>query len=473
MTSRLPTLHEAAALVRRREVSVTELVRAAYGQADLWEPEIASLVERCEERALERARAAEREIASGRHRGPLHGIPITVKDLIDVEGVPTRAGSRILANNVPERSAPCVELLEEVGAIVVAKANTHEFAWGGTTPPTRNPWDTSRIPGGSSGGSGAAVAAGIGYASLATDTVASVRSPAAFCGVVGLKPTFGRVSTEGVIPLAPSLDTVGVIARTVEDAAAVLDAVSAQRRLAKGAAGLRVGVPEAFFFDLIQPEVEPVLRATLRSLEEAGARVVTVRLDAPEAIEAATGAGFTICGAESAAWHRPWLDTKPDLYQPDVRRYLEAGRHIAAIDYLDAQRWRSVISATFASALGSVDVLATPAQPHVAPRVGEDVVDYGPGGTCDRDPAGIRCLCPVSLAGLPAVSVPVGFAAGLPVGLQLVGRRFGEAVLLRAARAVEDAVGIVDVHPSPPVASGVGGLSRMDFAPVFEHDVRR
>ena len=460
-------LLEAGDLVRRREVSPVEFVRAVIAQAERWEPCIAALIERNDERALDQARLSEQELARGVYRGPLHGIPITIKDVLDVKGVPTKAGSKVLPDIVANRSAAAVERLEQAGAIVFSKTNTHEFGWGGRTPPTRNPWDVSRIPGGSSGGSAAAVAVGIGFASVGTDGLGSVRIPATFCGVVGLKPTFGRISKRGGIPFAWSLDTLGPIARSVEDVAAVFEAMSGHdpedpssldaspptRELPPNEAmDVRVGVAEDFYFDLIQPEVESVLRGALRAIEDSGARLEPVRFKNTEAIEDAAKVGFLISAAESSAWHASWIDTKRDLYQPDVLSYLDFGRKIPAIDYLNAQRMRRLASATLLAALEDVEVLVMPGQPHIAPKVDADLVEYST-EKMSLNSANVRCHAAANLAGLPALTIPVGFVDGLPVGLQIVGRSLEEVSVLRVAKRVQDLCKTTAFPPFPPTRS--------------------
>lgn len=458
-------LAEAAGLLERREVSAVELVEAQLANADRWEPAIRSLAHRADESARAAARDADAELAAGRRRGPLHGIPLTVKDLVDVAGLPMEAGSRVLAGNVAARDAHAVERLREAGAIVLGKARTHEFAFGGYTPPARNPWDVERIPGGSSGGSGAGVAAGIGYASLCSDTAGSVRSPASFNGCVGLKPTYGRIGRSGVVPMGWTADTLGVIARSALDVALVLDAIAgpdprdetsiptahapAAPALEQGIAGLRVGVVESFFA-AAQADVEAAQRRAIGLLADAGATVVEVALEPRAAIDATLAAVFQLGAAEAAAWHADWLDTRSELYGEDVLRYITMGRHVSAVDYLDAQRIRRLVSQAFAAAFRDVDLLVTPSHTHIAPRVDEQMVVYDRGEPMHRDPAGIRCLCHVNMPGLPALSVPVGLARGLPVGLQVIGPPLAETLVLRAARAVEARAGFLGTRPTEP-----------------------
>ena len=460
-------LAEAAALVRERKVSPVELTEAVLAQADRWEPHIRSLLLRLDDAARAGAREAEREIAAGRYRGALHGIPVTIKDVMDVAGAPTTVASPILADNVAARNCVAVQRLVDAGAIVAGKANTHQFTWGGDTPPTRNPWDTARIPGGSSGGSGAGVAAGIGYGSLGSDTAASVRSPAAYNGVVGLKTTYGRIPKSGFCPLAWSMDSVGPLARRVEDVALLLDAISgydasdpsgiaapltpALPGLRDGVRGLRIGVPEEFFWQPIQAEVDAPLRRALAALRDAGADVRPIALAGREHLPLSVAVAFVLIIVESAAWHRSWLEEKPSGYAPDVFEYISWAKRIPATDFVDAQRVRRLISDVVDGAFREVDLLAVPSQCQVAASLDTPVVTFSDGTTEHRDSAGIRTLAIFNLTGHPGVSVPVGRGAttGMPVGLQLVARRGDDATALRAAQAVEDALGTLGEPPLP------------------------
>jgi aspartyl-tRNA(Asn)/glutamyl-tRNA(Gln) amidotransferase subunit A len=460
-------LAEAAALVRDRKVSPVELVDAVAAQADRWEPHIQSLIVRMDDQARAGARAAEAEIAAGRYRGTLHGIPVTIKDVMDVAGVPTTVASPILADNVPAASCVAVQRLEQAGALVAGKANTHQFTWGGDTPPTRNPWDVARIPGGSSGGSGAGMAACIGYGSLGSDTAASVRSPAAYNGVVGLKTTYGRIPKSGFFPLAWSMDSVGPLARRVEDVALLLDAISgwdasdpsavpgpmapALPTLRDGVKGLRIGVPEDYFWRPIQSEVDAELRRGLDALRDAGAIVTPVTIAGGEHLPLSVAVSFVLIIVESAAWHRSWLDEKPWGYAPDVYEYISWAKRIPATDFVDAQRVRRLITDVIDRAFTGVDLLAVPTQAQVASRIDTPEVTFSDGTREHRDPAGIRSLAIFNLTGHPGVSVPVGRGAdtGMPVGLQLVARRGEDATALRAAQAVEERLGTLGEPPLP------------------------
>ncbi len=457
-----PCFLSAAELGRRlarHELSAPEVTRAYLERIARHGPRLNAFLAVTAERALIEARAVEDEIAAGRHRGPLHGVPLALKDLFETAGLATTAGSRILGANVPTRDATAWARLHAAGLVLVGKTNLHEFAFGTTTDnphfgPARNPWDPTRSPGGSSGGSGAALAAGLCAASLGTDTGGSIRIPAAACGVVGLKPTLGRVSRHGVVPLCWSLDTVGPMARTVEDVALLLEAIAGAdpaddacvplpgeafgRELEAGVRGLALGVPREWFFDGVAADLAAAVEAALVALEREGARRVAVA--APD-MEAAHTAHHAILAVEAASFHGRWLRERPGDYGDDVRRGLELGSLIPATDYVNARRQQTVARRTFAAALAAADVLVTPTLPVAPLRVGEPM---------SREPAEAwnRLLTPFNLAGLPAVSVPCGFDdAGLPVGLQVVGAPFAEARLLRVARAVERAVGWGDRRP--------------------------
>ena len=435
----------------RREVSPVDAARAHLARIARLDARLNAFLTVTAERALKEAGAAECEIAAGRSRGPLHGVPMALKDLFDTAGLRTTAGSRILAGNVPARDAAAAERLRSAGLVLLGKTSLHEFAFGTTSDnphygPVRNPWDPERSPGGSSGGTGAALAAGMCPVSLGTDSGGSIRIPAGACGVVGLKPTLGRVSRRGVTPLAWSFDTVGPMARTVEDAALLLNAIAGPdpedewcaarpaedfaRDLERGARGLTLGVARDWFFEGVEPGIEAAVRQAIAVLEREGARRAQVSL---AGMADAHTAHHAILAAEAAAFHGPWLRERPADYGSDVRRGLELGALIPAADYVNARRVQSVVRATFAAALAEADVLLTPCLPQAPLRVGESM---------SREPAVAwnRLLTPVNVAGYPALSLPCGFdGAGMPVGLQIIGRPFEEARVLRVARAYERA----------------------------------
>jgi aspartyl-tRNA(Asn)/glutamyl-tRNA(Gln) amidotransferase subunit A len=444
------TIASLAPRLRRREISPVELTDAVLDRIAAVEGKVKAYLTVMRDEARAAAKAAESAIVAGNYLGPLHGVPVAVKDLFYTRGVKTTAGSKILANFVPDHDAAVVERLKGAGAIIVGKANTHEFAMNTWTPPTRNPWDLERIPGGSSGGSGAALAAGECIAATGTDTGGSIRIPASFCGVVGLKPTFGRVSRHGVIPLAWTADHAGPMTKSVEDAAALLRVMAGYdprdpatvdvpvpnyaRALSGDVKGLRVGIPTNYFFEGLDKEVDETVRKAIKALEGLGASVHEVSFPHLGSIPIVHAC---IVLTEAATYHEKWLRTRGDDYAPDVRFPLEWGKLFMGIDYVQAQRVRELIRQDFATALSKVEVIAAPTVPMAASKVGEDPVAIGPTKELVIS-ATIRLNRPSNHTGLPAISLPCGFTAGgLPIGLQLIGRGFDEATVLRAAHAYE------------------------------------
>ena len=447
-----------AVAIRKGEVGSREIVEDCLRRLSDWEPHVQALVAIFEEDAAAAARIADEEASAGMFRGPLHGVPVVIKDLIDMAGKPTEAGSRVLAGNVAAEDAAVVVRLRDAGAIIIGKSNTHEFAYGALTPPTRNPWNLNRMPGGSSGGSAAAVAAGEVAGAVGTDTAGSVREPAALCGTVGLKPTYGTIPCHGVVPLAWSLDTVGPLARTTADCGLMFDAMagpdsrdpsSVARRdipIARDAP-LRVGVI-ADLLDPLEPEVERVFRSAIQALSDGGAEITEIRLADPDELLATV---FVILASEASAYHRGRLASAPQFYGEDVRAYLETGMDLLAVDYVDAQRLRGTYRSAVSRALTANNYLLAPAQQVVAPRPDVDTVDFPGGREEPRDLTLIRPLVLSSLTGNPALSVPVAFTdAGLPVGVQLVGAPFTEHDLLEAGAHVQEILGWRPRLPSLP-----------------------
>jgi aspartyl-tRNA(Asn)/glutamyl-tRNA(Gln) amidotransferase subunit A len=399
------------------------------------------------------ASTAADEIARGDYRGPLHGIPVALKDLFDVAGVPTTAASKILADNVAATDSAATKRLREAGAVLLGKLNLHQFAFGATGRssdygPACNPWDVSRVTGGSSSGSGAAVASGECMAALGTDTGGSIRIPASLCGVTGLKPTFGRVSRAGLLPLSWSLDHAGPLTRTVEDTAIVLQALAGRdvndgwssaepvpdyrEHIRDGVKGLRIGVPDSFFSDQLLPETDEAVRQALGVLEGLGASVEPVTLpyiaDIPNGVTA-------IMLPEALSYHRKWMAERPEDYADDVRYRLELGAAFTALDYVDAQRFREMaVRAWRDEVFSRFDVIATAATQTTATPI--EASDLSVVFSL------IRLTNPLNLLGIPAISVPCGFSPeGLPIGLQLAGRWWDEATVLRTAYAYEQATG--------------------------------
>ncbi|MGW2671418.1 amidase [Streptomyces sp. NPDC001272] len=445
------SLAAAADAIRARRLSPVELVDAVLDRIEEVEPDLGAYVTVTAEQARRAAAEAAHEVAHGRHRGPLHGVPMGLKDLIDVEGTATTASSRVRAGHRATADSTVAARLSAAGAILLGKTHTHEFAFGLTTPQTRNAWDRGRVAGGSSGGSAVAVASGTATFALGTDTGGSIRVPAALNGVVGLKPTYGLVPRHGVTSLSWSLDHVGPITRTVEDAALVLTALAghdprdpaslsvpaADYRPPAGTdlAGLRVGLPRTYYFDHVDPQVEAAVRHAVAHLEALGARVVEVDIPMTRYVQA-TQWGLMV--PEAGAYHAGSLRMVPDRYQEDVRVLLEASELMSAGDYLRAQRSRTLMRAEWARMLEEVDVIAAPSVPMPAVGAGEATVTW-PDGTAESvSDAYVRLCAPANITGVPALTVPVGHdVTGLPIGMQLLGRPLGEPALLRVGHAYE------------------------------------
>jgi aspartyl-tRNA(Asn)/glutamyl-tRNA(Gln) amidotransferase subunit A len=439
--------------------TVPERTEAALERIERAQPLLNTFITVSAEAALADARVAGQELASGVSRGPLHGVPVGIKDLIATQGVRTTAGSRILAHWVPKRDASAVWMLRVAGAILVGKTNTHEFAFGTTNDnphygAVKNPWNPALTSGGSSGGSAAAVAAGLLPLALGTDTAGSIRIPAALCGAVGLKPTYGLISTRGVVPLSKTLDTVGPIGRTVADVEAAMRALAGGGWQVTGKTpqplsalkGLTIGVPEHYVYDRVDPEIENGVREALRAMQAAGA--VVRPLEIPE-LERCWEVGISIVRPEALAFHKRWYPERAAEYGEDVARSLEAARDISASAYLAARRRRRQIARALRRALQDVDLLAGPTVPVTAFPNSDAYKPVLPGGELPRH-AVTRLTYPFSLSRLPAISVPCGLSkAGLPIGLQLAAGPRQEDALLAAARAFE---AIRGAWPEPPAS---------------------
>ncbi|MER7754207.1 amidase [Kitasatospora sp. NPDC097643] len=445
------SLADAAQAIRARRLSPVELVDSVLERIEQVEPHLGAYVTVTAERARLAAREAEREAARGCYRGPLHGIPLGLKDLIDVAGLPTTASSRVRADHRAQADSTVAARLTTAGAILLGKTHTHEFAFGLTTPQTSNAWDRGRVAGGSSGGSAVAVASGSATFALGTDTGGSIRVPAALNGVVGLKPTYGLVPRHGVTSLSWSLDHVGPITRTVEDAALVLTALAGYdphdpASLATPAVdyrpgagtdltGLRIGLPRSYYFDHVDPEVEATVRRAIGQLEALGAQLVDIDIPMTRYIKA-TQWGLMV--PEASAYHQGSLRAVPELYQADVRILLEAGELMTGGDYLRAQRSRTLMRQEWARLLEEVDVIAAPTVPMTAVKAGEETTTWPDGTVESVSDAYVRLSAPANITGVPALSVPVGHdRAGLPIGMQLLGRPLGERTLLRTGHAYE------------------------------------
>jgi aspartyl-tRNA(Asn)/glutamyl-tRNA(Gln) amidotransferase subunit A len=452
------TISELAPRIASREVSPVEVTEAALARADRLQPKLNSFITLLHERALARARELESELASGKYRGPLHGIPIGIKDNIATRGIRTTVGSLVLSDSVPENDARVVTLCEEAGAIVLGKENLEEFAAGATSNnphygAVHNPWGLDHIPGGSSGGGGANVAAGVTFASLGTDLGGSVRLPGTFCGVVGLKQTFGRVSQRGLLVTSFNGDHIGPMTRSVSDSALVLQAIAGYdpldpstvpvpvpdylEKLSWDLSGLKAGVPSNYFFDLIDPEVESSVRNAIFALQELGVEVREVKLPNMEYVGALRAASL----ADGVVTHEPYLTSDREKYGPDVVNRTIAGQFVLGRDYSKALKVQRLIKEEYARVLQDVDFLVTPTAPVAAPRIdathitiqGETHRVRGPGsGVISRNTS------PMNGNGLPAITVPCGFSGiRLPIGIQFIGRPFDEGLLFQVAAGYE------------------------------------
>ena len=457
------SIEQAGRLLRSGEISPVELVDLALGRIDRSNPSLHVFLTVLARQSRTQAQRAGREIRRGEVRGPLHGIPISLKDNFWTRGVRTTAGSKILADFAPQSDSEVANLLSQGGAILLGKTNMHEFAYGitGENPhygSSRNPWAPERISGGSSGGSAVAVATGMGFASVGTDTGGSIRIPAALCGIVGLKPTFGLVSVDGVVPLGLSFDHVGPLTRSITDACIVLEAIAKKyprgemrpsyRALRKNQPkGFRLGWSKDFFFERIHPEIHSALQAAGCKFEALGARVEEIAL--PGFADLVDRATYVVV-AEASYYHESegYYPSRSEDYGDDVRGHLEWGHNLRAVDYMAGLENRQKVSAALSAILERVDAILSPTSPIPAPRIGRSQVRLaGERETTVRAEL-LRLTRPANISGLPAVSIPCGFTSdGLPIGLQLIGRRYGEARLLAMALAFEEASEWHTRHP--------------------------
>jgi len=453
-------LAEAAELIRAKKLSPVEYATALLARIERHDGKYNAFIALTPERALSAARAAESEITAGRWRGPFHGMPYALKDIIDVEGLPTTAHSKILQGNIARRHAVVTDRLEAAGGVLLGKLSTHEFAIGGPSfdlpwPPARNPWNRDHFCGGSSSGSGAGLAAGFFPAALGTDTGGSIRNPASMCGIAGMKPTYGRVSRRGVAPLAFSLDHIGPMTRTVRDNALMLQVIAGHdpgdpgsadepvpdygAMLGQGVRGLRVGVIRHFYTQDVSgdPEQVAALDAAIRLLAEAGAETREITLPALQDFSAC---GQIILAAEAYAVHEQWLKERPQDYGARARERLLAGATLRAVDYLQAVRWRLQLRDQVAAAFAEIDLAITASSMDPACRIDDDealAANYWR-----------QARMPFNVTGQPGLVIPAGFTrSGLPLSLQLVGAPFAEAMLYRVAQFYEEATGWTKHHP--------------------------
>jgi aspartyl-tRNA(Asn)/glutamyl-tRNA(Gln) amidotransferase subunit A len=454
----LTSIAETGEMLRKRKLSAVELTKNCLAQIDRLNPTLNAFITVTSESALNQARSAEAEILRGHWRGPLHGIPLALKDLIDTDGVRTTAASALFKNRIPAEDAEIVRRLKDAGAVLLGKQNLHEFAYGGSSMisyygEVHNAWDPAYIAGGSSGGSVTSVAAGLCYGAIGTDTAGSVREPAALCGVVGLKPTYGRVSACGVIPLSLSLDHIGSITRTVSDAAVMLQAIAGYDErdlnsanfpvpdyltaLSDGSKPARIGIPRKFFYEDVDPEIASAVEQSLGILEATG-DLSEIEIDVPT--------DRTLQTAESYAYHAEFVSRSPELYQPETLRRIRKGEDISGAEVEQRRRELEKIRGEINQVFEDVDFLVTPTTPIPAPAIAE--LEQNPDLLRPRELLLLRNTRPVNVWGLPAISVPCGFTtAGLPIGLQIIGPRWREDKVLQLAYAYEQAT---DWHKRSP-----------------------
>jgi len=455
----ISSVSELAPRVRTKEISPVEITRECLSRIERLNPSLNAFITVTAESAMAEARAAEEEILHGKWRGPLHGIPIALKDLIDTAGVRTTSASALHENRVPMEDAEIVRRLHQAGAVLVGKNNLHEFAYGGSSlvshfGDVHNPWDAKRIAGGSSGGSAASVAAGMCCAAIGTDTAGSIREPAALCGCVGLKPTYGRVPSRGVIPLSVSLDHVGPLAATVSDAAMVLQAIAGYdpcditssdvpvadyvSGLKDGARMLRVGVLRAYFFDDLDAEVSSAMQHALLGIETLVREVRDIQLEVPT--------DRTLQAAESYAYHAESVAKNPDLYKAETLRRIRTGEKISTADYIRQRSELEETRRTIRDVFSTVDLLVTPTTPITAPEIAE--LKASPDALRPAELKLLRNTRPFNVWGLPAISIPCGFTqSGLPIGLQIAGPPWREDLVLRLAHVYEQATAWHKRHP--------------------------
>ena len=457
-----PSILELSRPLRKGEISPVELTRDCQAKIEKINPVLNSFITVTADLALVQAREAEAEIRRGDWRGPLHGVPIALKDLIDTAGIRTTAATALFKDRIPAEDAEVVRRLKNAGAVFLGKQNLHEFAYGGSSVisyfgEVRNPWNTECISGGSSGGSAAAVAAGLCYGAIGTDTAGSVREPAALCGVVGLKPTYGRVSLRGVIPLSWSLDHAGPLTSTVADAAVMLQAIAGYdpqdqnsvevvvddylALLDRGADRIRVGIPRKFFYEDLDPEVACAVEQALGVLKSLVAEIGEIELAVPT--------DRTLQAAESYAYHAEFVARSPELYQPETLRRIRTGEKISAPEVEERRRELKQVRSEISRVFEDIDVLVTPTTPIVAPALAE--LKESPDLLRPRELALLRNTRPFNMWGLPAISVPCGFTkTGLPIGLQIAGPHWAESRVLQVAHAYERAT---EWHKREPAIS--------------------
>lgn len=462
------SLAEAARLVQSKKVSPVELTKACLARVDQFNPKLNAFITVTADSALAEAGAAEADIQHGEWKGPLHGIPIAIKDLVDTAGLRTTAASGVFKDRIPAQDAELVRRLKAAGAVILGKTNLHEFAYGGSSVisyfgPVRNPWETSYCAGGSSGGSAAAIAAGLCYGAIGSDTGGSIREPAGYCGIVGLKPTYGRVSARGVIPLSWSLDHLGPMTRTVQDAALMLqviagydpdDSTSANlpeadyvAPIAASTSTLRLGIPRAYFYEGLHPETQAALEVALAVLEKltAGHRDVGPLAD-DSTYDSLMDPTRMILVAEAYAYHQEFVAKTPELYQAETLKRIRAGADVGTPAYIDSRRRLDRMRRAIAPVFNAVDLLITPTSPVPPFAIADLLADLNT--LRSKELVMLHNTRPFNALGLPTVSVPCGFtSAGLPIGLQITGPLGSESKVLRLAYAYEQATSWHSRHP--------------------------
>jgi aspartyl-tRNA(Asn)/glutamyl-tRNA(Gln) amidotransferase subunit A len=451
-------LSEASRLVKDKKISPVELTQGCLKRIERLNPRLNAFITVTAESALAQARQAETEIQGGHWRGPLHGVPIALKDLFDTAGVPTTAASDLFKDRIPTQDGEIVRRLKDAGAVLLGKLNMHEFAYGGSSVisyygPVHNPWSLDHEAGGSSSGSAVAMAAGLCYGSVGSDTGGSIRQPSAYCGTVGFKPTYGRVSTRGAIPLSWLYDHVGPMTRTVADAAAMLqvlagydpdDANSANQPVPDYIAALsqkgplRVGVPRAYFYEGLHPEIESAMNTALKVIGKLASGVRDIEMPASN--------DTTILRAEAYAYHAEYVKKSPELYQPETLKRIRGGEDVTTATYIQARQQVDQYRHNIRKVFETVDLLVTPTTPVTPFTISELLADMDNLRT--KEILTLRNTRPFNILGLPSISVPCGFTkSGLPIGIQISGAPWAEANVLRLAQAYEQQT---DCHKKRP-----------------------
>ena len=452
------SISEASQLLRERKVSPVELTQLCLQRIERLNPKLNAFITVTAESALDEAHKAETEIQKGRWRGPLHGIPVALKDLFDTAGLRTTAASAVFRDRVPNQDGEVVQRLKGAGAVLLGKLNMHEFAYGGSGiisffGPTTNPWSREHIAGGSSSGSAAAVAAGMCYGALGSDTGGSIRLPSAYCGIVGLKPTYGRVSTRGVIPLSWSCDHVGPMARSAADTAIMLQTIAGYdpedptsidalvpdyAAAMRETAALRVGIPRHYFYEDLDPEIGTATAAVVSRIGKIAANVREVKLP--------LASDTMVLRAEAYAFHFETIQKSPELYQPDTLRRMRSGEAISGVDYIRTRRQMEEHRRAILRLFDSVDVLISPTTPCPPPTIADLIDDME--NLRDKEIVMLRNTRPFNALGLPTISIPCGFTkTGLPIGMQITSGPWAEGTVLRVAHAYEHHSDWHALHP--------------------------